>query len=120
MTSSLGLRAIAEVVESEAAARSLGELGCNFAQGYYFSEPLEAADAFELVRRSPGVSTVVAPGPAAAAAPRSDGAGDETMIIEDTPTLALPNTPTLVLQAAIDEESALAEEEGAGSRRSGA
>jgi diguanylate cyclase (GGDEF)-like protein len=120
MTSSLGLRAIAEVVESEAAARSLGELGCNFAQGYYFSEPLEAADAFELVRRSPGVSTLVAPGPAAAAAPRSDGAGDETMIIEDTPTLALPNTPTLVLQAGIDEESALAEEEGAGSRRSGA
>jgi hypothetical protein len=42
------------------------------------------------------------------------------MIIEDTPTLALPNTPTLVLQAGIDEESALAEEEGAGSRRSGA
>jgi diguanylate cyclase (GGDEF)-like protein len=119
MTSSLGLRAIAEVVESEAAARSLGELGCNFAQGYYFSEPLEAAEAFELVRRSPGVSTLVAPGPPGAAAPRREGAGDETMILEETPTLALPETPTLVLQAGVDEESDLAEEEGAGSRRSG-
>ena len=119
MTSSLGLRAIAEVVESEAAARSLAQLGCNFAQGHYFSEPLEAADAFELVRRSPGVSTVVARGPEAAAARRAAGAGDATMVLEDSPTLALPDTPTLVLQAAGDPEIDTADEVGAGSRRSG-
>ena len=115
MTSSLGLRAIAEVVESEAAARSLGQLGCNFAQGYYFSEPLEAADAFELVRRSPGVSTVVAEGPPVAAARRGGGRGEETRVLEDAPTLALPDTPTLVLQAAVDPGSDPAGEEGAGS-----
>jgi diguanylate cyclase (GGDEF)-like protein len=118
MTSSLGLRAIAEVVESEAAARALGELGCNFAQGYYFSAPLEAADAFELLRSSPGVSTVVAPGPAAAA-PRTAGAGDQTMVLEDSPTLALPDTPTLVLQAPIDPEIAVTAEQDGGERPGG-
>jgi hypothetical protein len=118
MTSSLGLRAIAEVVESEAAARALGELGCNFAQGYYFSAPLEAADAFELLRSSPGVSTVVAPGPAAAA-PRTAGAGDQTMVLQDSPTLALPDTPTLVLQAPIDPEIAVTAEQDGGKRSGG-
>ena len=117
MTSSLGLRAIAEVVETEAAARSLGELGCPFAQGYYFSAPLDAADAFELVRRSPDVSTLVAPPPAATASPRPESPGEETMILEDTPTLALPDTPTLVLQAPGDPETADTEEKGAGGGR---
>jgi len=120
MTSSLGLRAIAEVVESEAAARSLGELGCHFAQGHYFSVPLDAAEAFDLVRRSPGVSTVVAPAPAAAAAaaaPRRDGAGDDTMMLEDTPTLVLSDSPTLVLQAPEDPGAAEPEENGSGGGR---
>jgi diguanylate cyclase (GGDEF)-like protein len=104
MTSSLGLRSIAEVVETEAAARSLAELGCNFAQGYYFSAPLEVAEAFELVRRAPGVSTVVWAAPTAVFVPRTDSTAEQTMILEDTPTLVLPDTPTLVLEAAIDPE----------------
>jgi diguanylate cyclase (GGDEF)-like protein len=72
MTSSLGLRAVAEVVETEAAARSLAQLGCNFAQGYYFSAPLEAADALRLLRESPSPAE---PAPSAATA-------DETLILE--------------------------------------
>ena len=99
MTSSLGLRAIAEVVETEAAARALEQLGCNFAQGYYFSPPLEAAHALELLRGSPGRATVVATGPVPVLAVPPDRAADETLILEDTPTLVLPDTPTLVLQA---------------------
>jgi diguanylate cyclase (GGDEF)-like protein len=99
MSSSLGLRAIAEVVETEAAARALGELGCNFAQGYYFSAPLQAADALELMRDSPIPSTVVATGPAPVLTVQPDRAADETMILGDTPTLVLPDTPTLVLEA---------------------
>jgi len=119
MTSSLGLRAVAEVVETEAAARSLAQLGCNFGQGYYLSVPLEASHALELLRRSPTPSTVVAPLPAAAEAPRTDRAADETMILEDTPTIVLQDTPAFALEAAIDPEIAVAEEVGIESRGSG-
>lgn len=130
MTSSLGLRAIAEVVETEAAARSLAELGCSFAQGYYFSAPLEAGEALELARGSPSPSTIVATSPGAratvdttltaAVAPLStERAADETMILEDTPTLVLPDTPTLVLEASSELATADAEEVGAGHSRSG-
>src|SRR5262249_13803222 len=90
MISSLGLRAIAEVVESEAAARALGELGCHFAQGHYFSAALDVEDAFELVRRSPDVPTVVSHPPAAAVPPRQEAAGDDTMLLEDSLTVVLP------------------------------
>jgi diguanylate cyclase (GGDEF)-like protein len=117
MTSSLGLRAVAEVVETEAAARSLAQLGCNFGQGYYLSVPLEAADALELLRRSPTPSTVVSTVPAAAEAPRTVRAAEETMILQDASTVVLPDTPTLVLEAAIDSEIAVAEEEGTESGR---
>jgi diguanylate cyclase (GGDEF)-like protein len=113
MTSSLGLRAVAEVVDTEAAAASLARLGCNFGQGYYFSAPLEAPAALELLRSSPSPSTFVSPLPAAAEEPHRDPTADETMILEDTPTLVLPDTPTLVLEGALDPGIALAEEEGA-------
>jgi hypothetical protein len=39
------------------------------------------------------------------------------MILEDTSTMVLPDTPTLVREAAIDSEIAGAEEQGAESRR---
>ena len=110
MTSSLGLRAIAEVVESEAAARSLAELGCPFAQGYYFGRPLEAAQALELVRGSPVPTTMVATADPTEPV-RTDRAAEATMILEDAPTLVLPDTPTLVLEAPGDAANAVAEEE---------
>ena len=47
MAGSLKLTPIAELVETEAAARSLEEMGCEFGQGYYFSEPLEAGMALQ-------------------------------------------------------------------------
>jgi EAL domain-containing protein (putative c-di-GMP-specific phosphodiesterase class I) len=46
MARSLRLTAIAEIVESEAAATALQAMGCEFGQGFYFSEPLEAPAAF--------------------------------------------------------------------------
>ena len=112
MTSSLGLRAVAEAVETEAAARSLAQLGCNFGQGNYLCAPLEAADALQLLRRSPNPSTVVLTVSATAQAPHTDRAADETTIFEDAATVVLPDTPTLVLEAAIDAEIAVPEEEG--------
>ncbi|WP_146002874.1 EAL domain-containing protein [Telmatospirillum siberiense] len=45
LANSLGLKTVAEGVESEAALQSLISLGCDDAQGYYFARPMTAADA---------------------------------------------------------------------------
>jgi len=50
MAGSLNLTAIAEIVETEAAAKALQEMGCEFGQGYYFSEPIEAERALQRLR----------------------------------------------------------------------
>ena len=47
MAGSLKLTPIAELVETEAAAQALHDMGCDFGQGYYFSEPLEAEVALQ-------------------------------------------------------------------------
>jgi diguanylate cyclase (GGDEF)-like protein len=46
----LGLRVVAEGVESEDAWRHLEALGCDFAQGYYLSRPLPADAATRMIR----------------------------------------------------------------------
>jgi EAL domain-containing protein (putative c-di-GMP-specific phosphodiesterase class I) len=50
MAGSLNLTAIAEIIETAAAAEALQEMGCDFGQGYYFSEPLEAERALQRLR----------------------------------------------------------------------
>jgi diguanylate cyclase (GGDEF)-like protein len=50
MAGSLKLATIAEIIETEAAANALKEMGCNFGQGYYFSEPIEAEMALQRLR----------------------------------------------------------------------
>jgi diguanylate cyclase len=40
----LGLLVVAEGVEDEETLRTLGELGCNFAQGYFLSRPIPAPE----------------------------------------------------------------------------
>jgi len=47
----LGLTIVAEGVESEESARLLTELGCDIAQGYYFSRPLLASAVLPCVTR---------------------------------------------------------------------
>jgi diguanylate cyclase (GGDEF)-like protein len=48
---SLGLHTIAEGVEEERDATFLREAGCDFVQGYFYSEPVPAADLPALLRR---------------------------------------------------------------------
>ena len=50
MAGSLNLTAIAEIVETEEAAQALQAMGCDYGQGYYFSEPVEAEPALQLLR----------------------------------------------------------------------
>ncbi len=79
MASSLSLKTIAEVVETAAAAEALGKMGCDFGQGYFFSEPLDAEEALKRLQikgiRVPGGATIIQP----AAEPQ-----------DDSPTLAMP------------------------------
>ncbi|HTW37779.1 MAG TPA: bifunctional diguanylate cyclase/phosphodiesterase [Steroidobacteraceae bacterium] len=79
LASSLGLTPIAEVVESQATATALAEMGCHFGQGNFFCAPVEAEDA--LTRLSAGAA-----GASPVLAPQSQGATWE----DDSPTLVLP------------------------------
>ncbi|HLZ98871.1 MAG TPA: EAL domain-containing protein, partial [Steroidobacteraceae bacterium] len=47
MAGSLHLKAIAEIVETSAAAIALENMGCDYGQGYYFSKPVDAELAFQ-------------------------------------------------------------------------
>jgi diguanylate cyclase (GGDEF)-like protein/PAS domain S-box-containing protein len=47
----MGLRVIAEGIESAKQLERLLELGCEYGQGYYFSQPLEAQAALQFIRQ---------------------------------------------------------------------
>jgi EAL domain-containing protein (putative c-di-GMP-specific phosphodiesterase class I) len=47
----LGMRIIAEGVESEGQAEELREMGCDLGQGFYFAEPLLPVAASKFLTR---------------------------------------------------------------------
>jgi len=54
MAHKLGIKVIAEGVESEAQKALLVQAGCDFAQGYLFARPMPQADFFRYVSAAPG------------------------------------------------------------------
>ncbi len=81
MASSLKLTPIAELVETEAAARTLEEMGCDFGQGYYFSEPLEAAMALQRLQSRRPFQPQRDSSPTVETAP---------LDLDDSPTIRIP------------------------------
>jgi len=76
IAASLGLKAIAEIIETQAAAFALQKMGCEYGQGYLFSAPVEAEEALQRLR---GREWPAAP-------PEGEDRGRE----DDSPTLILP------------------------------
>jgi diguanylate cyclase (GGDEF)-like protein len=50
IASSLGLKAIAELVETQPVAEALQQMGCQFGQGYLFGKPVDSEEAFQRIR----------------------------------------------------------------------
>jgi len=92
MTSSLGLKSIAEIVETDEAAQDLQRMGCDFAQGYFFCEPLEAEDALQVLRST----HTSLPTTKSAVAATAAWADDSPTISEQVPVLS---DETLMLPA---------------------
>jgi diguanylate cyclase (GGDEF)-like protein len=112
MAGSLNLTAIAEIIETEAAARALQEMGCEFGQGFYFSEPIEAELALQRLRTQHPFTPAHATGTFQAPketgtfkAPKQTGTfkapkqttADETAVVkpldvDDSPTIMIPST----------------------------
>jgi diguanylate cyclase (GGDEF)-like protein len=97
MASNLGLRAVAEVVETRAAAHTLLQMGCRFGQGYFFSAPVDAEAAFQQLRNTrvsmSGTGNERATPTAAAAGEPQD----------DSPTIMLP--AGMILESRIRDDS---------------
>jgi diguanylate cyclase (GGDEF)-like protein len=102
MAGSLNLTAIAEIIETEAAARALQEMGCDYGQGYYFSEPIEAELALQRLRTQHPFQPIVhtgtfAPVPSTASTAATAASPDETLAVkpldvDDSPTIMIPAT----------------------------
>jgi diguanylate cyclase (GGDEF)-like protein len=128
MASSLGLRAVAEVVENQATAQALTQIGCTFGQGYYFSEPVDAETALEQLR-SHTYPTAIVPTISATALERNATTvvatltatesgtvapdGCPTQLLPAVPTLASPYSPTLKLRSPTSRENGADEDKAA-------
>jgi diguanylate cyclase (GGDEF)-like protein len=89
MTSSLGLKSVAEIVETGDAAHDLRRMGCDYAQGYFYCEPLEAEEAFQVMKNA---DRSLPTAKAAASADESDDNSptiSEAVVLSDE-TLMLP------------------------------
>jgi diguanylate cyclase (GGDEF)-like protein len=75
IASSLGLKAIAEVIETQPVAEALQQMGCQFGQGYLFGMPGESEEALQRIRSRSPVTVIPTRQPQPA---------------DDSPTMILP------------------------------
>jgi diguanylate cyclase (GGDEF)-like protein len=100
MAASLGLKSVAEIVETNAAAQDLQRMGCDYAQGNFYCEPVEAEEAFQLLHGSDGALPVARPSRPVVAAPKYSDSSQTMMIPSDS--LVFPESladQTLILPA---------------------
>ena len=81
MAASLNLTAIAEIIEAEAAAKALQQMGCDFGQGYYFSEPIDAELALQRLSSQEPFKPHALPAPDTAEAPVLPRDASPTVIV---------------------------------------
>lgn len=91
MADSLQLTAIAEIIESEAAATTLQQMGCEYGQGYFFSAPLEAEEALDRLRSQEPFQPRA--GPPADASPTQIMPPADVASLDTSPTVMLPPLP---------------------------
>ncbi len=89
MAGALGLKTVAEVVESTTAVRNLQQLGCQFAQGNVFCAPVDADLAFQQL-----CAGILEPHDALAALEPLANDGDDD---DDSATQILPVLPETVI-----------------------
>ena len=94
-------RAVAEVVETKAAAQTLLQMGCGFAQGYFYSPPVDAEAAFRQLRSTTRVSM-------SETGSESDRAAAAPDLEDDSPTVMLP--AGMILESRIRDDSDTPEE----------
>ena len=114
MASSLGLEAIAEKVETEAAVQALKRMGCKYGQGYLLGQPVESEVLLARVAGrpmpaspdAPTLAQLVLPDPAAPEVPTLVQRERPGTAAADEPTIARPGAS--VLAASDDPTVALA------------
>ena len=96
MAASLGLKSVAEIVETDSAALDLERMGCDYAQGYFYCPPVEAEEALQLLLGVDGSLPRARPAPAPAVSRSNDDSptmiSDRTLVIPEIPepTVMLP------------------------------
>jgi diguanylate cyclase (GGDEF)-like protein len=126
MTPAMGLGAIAEMIETQEAATALKDMGCEFGQGYFFSEPVSAEEALKYLRGGPiqprstqarsedpasraveGCARAAPAGQATASASSSVAAAPMTAATSAATQAATDNSPTRELPMLDDSPTAL-------------
>ena len=51
LAAKLGIKTVAEGIETEMQERILQKLGCDYGQGYYFARPMDKTDILSMVTR---------------------------------------------------------------------
>ena len=86
MASSLGLKSVAEIVETQTAAEELQRMGCDYAQGYFYCEPVEAEDALQVLRSADGSLPLI----------KSANLTRTTVHSDESPTVIVPKEEVLL------------------------